>query len=182
VGFTPSQMFLTRGVGYHTEKLAGLEEALRDAGIARFNLVKVSSILPPHCKIISRKRGLEKLESGQIVHCVLAVNQTNENRRLISSSIGVAIPADRSAYGYLSEHEGFGQTESQAGEYAEDLAATMLGTILGVHIDPDLAWDEKREQWKISGKIFRTMNVTQSAIGKSNGIWTTTVAAAAFVS
>lgn len=181
MGFTPSEMFLTRGVGYHKEKLASLEEALRNAGIARFNLSKVSSIFPPDCKIVSRKKGLEKLESGQIVHCVLSVNQTAENRRLIASSIGVAIPAERSAYGYLSEHEGFGQTEAQAGEYAEDLAATMLGTILGVQIDPDLAWDEKRELWKISGKIYRTRDMTQSAIGKSNGMWTTTVAAAVFV-
>lgn len=182
MGFTPSEMFLTRGVGYHSEKLASLEEALRDAGIARFNLVKVSSIFPPHCKVVSRKKGLEKLEGGQIVYCVLSVNQTRENRRLLASSVGIAIPAERSAYGYLSEHESFGQTEEQAGEYAEDLAATMLGTILGVHIDPDLAWDEKRELWKISGKIFRTTNMTQSAIGKSNAIWTTTVAAAVFVS
>lgn len=182
MGFTPSEMFLTRGVGYHSEKLASLEEALRDAGIARFNLARVSSIFPPQCKVISRTKGLDKLQSGQVVYCVLAVNQTNENRRLLSSSIGVAIPADRSAYGYLSEHEGFGQTETQSGDYAEDLAATMLGTILGVHVDPDLAWDEKREQWKISGKIYRTMDVTQSAIGKSNGVWTTTVAAAVFVS
>jgi arginine decarboxylase len=175
-------MFLTRGVGYHTEKLASLEEALRDAGIARFNLVKVSSIFPPRCKVISRKRGLAKLQSGQIVHCVLSENQTCENRRLIAASIGVAIPADRNAYGYLSEHASYGQTEAQAGDYAEDLAATMLGTILGVQIDPDLAWDEQRELWKISGKIVRSTNVTQSAIGKSNGIWTSTVAVAVFVS
>jgi len=125
LGFTPTEMFLTRGVGYHKEKLASLEEALSNAGIARFNLAKVSSIFPPHCKIISRKKGLDKLQTGQIVYCVLSVNQTSENRRLITSSIGVAIPADRNAYGYLS--------------------ATMLGTILGVQIDPDLAWDEKRE-------------------------------------
>jgi arginine decarboxylase len=175
-------MFLTCGVGYHTEKLASLEEALRDAGIERFNLVRVSSIRPPHCKVISRKRGLAKLQSGQIVYCVLSETQTRENRRLIASSIGVAIPADRNAYGYLAEHTSFGKTEAQAGDYAEDLAATMLGTTLGVQIDPDLAWDEQRELWKISGKIVRSTNVTQSAIGKSNGIWTTTVAAAIFVS
>jgi len=182
LGFTPSEMFLTCGVGYHTEKLASLEEALRDAGIERFNLVKVSSILPPHCKVVSRKRGLAKLQSGQIVYCVLSENRTCENRRLIASSIGVAIPANRNAYGYLAEHTSFGRTEAQAGDYAEDLAATMLGTTLGVQIDPDLAWDEQRELWKISGKIVRSTNVTQSAIGKSNGIWTTTVAGAIFVS
>ncbi len=182
MGFTPSEMFLTRGVGHRSERLASMDEALRDADIARFNLVKASSIFPPHCKVISRKKGLGKLQSGQILFCVLSENQTCENRRLIASSIGVAIPADRNAYGYLAEHKSFGQTEAQAGEYAEDLAATMLGTILGVQIDPDLAWDEKRELWKISGEIFRTMDVTQSAIGKSNGVWTSTVAAAVFVS
>ena len=111
--------------------------------------MNVSSIFPPLCKLISKKTGLEKLESGQIVYCVMSKNQTNEYKRLVSASVGLAIPKDPNFYGYLSEHEAFGETYSVAGEYAEDLAASMLATILGVSFDPDAAWDEKKEIWKI---------------------------------
>ena len=177
----PKAVFLTRGVGRHREKLASFEEALRDARIAQFNLVSVSSIFPPGCRLISRKRGLEKLDPGQIVYTVMSRNQTDENRRLLAASVGLAMPADKHAYGYLSEHHSFGQTEKEAGDYAEDLAAEMLATILGVDFDPDAAWDEKRELWKISGKIVRTQEITQSAIGGRAGMWTTVVTAACFV-
>ena len=178
--YVPRELFLTKGVGRHKEKLASFEEALRDAKIARFNLTHVSSIFPPHCKIMSVNRGLGRLKSGQVISVVLARNETNENRRLVASSIGVAIPADPAQYGYLSEHHGFGETEEQAGEYAEDLAASMLATTLGLDYETDAAWDQREEQWKISGKIVKTMNCTQSAQGIA-GLWTTVVAAAVLI-
>ncbi|MEO0075339.1 MAG: pyruvoyl-dependent arginine decarboxylase, partial [candidate division WOR-3 bacterium] len=65
--------------------------------------------------------------------------------------------------------------------YAEDLAATMLATTLGVEFDPNASWDERKEIWKISGKIVRTMNITQTAIGDKRGLWTTVVAGAVLV-
>lgn len=173
-------IFLTKGVGRHKEKLASFEEALRDAKIARFNLVHVSSIFPPKCKLIPREKGLSKLKSGQILHVVLARNTTDENHRLITSSIGLAIPKDTANHGYISEYHSFGETDSQAGEYAEDLAAMMLSTTLGIEFEADSSWDEKEQVWEMSGKIVKTMNITQSAIGKQ-GYWTTVIAAAVFV-
>jgi arginine decarboxylase len=178
---TPKAVFLTRGVGRHRERLASFEEALRDARIAQFNLVCVSSIFPPGCKLISRTRGLEKLAAGQIVYCVMSRNETDENRRLLAASVGLAVPVNRNQYGYLSEHHSFAQTDTEAAEYAEDVAAEMLATTLGVEFKPEAAWDEKRELWKISGKIVRTQEITQSAIGGKNGTWTTVVAAAVFI-
>jgi arginine decarboxylase len=174
-------MFLTRGVGVHREKLASFEEALRSAGVAFCNLVTVSSILPPNCKIIPRKRGEELLNPGEITYCVMARSETNERNRLISASIGVAIPEGRHrAYGYLSEHHAYGETDEEAGEYTEDLAAQMLATTLGIEFDPDIAWKEREQVFKMGGKIVRTQNITQSAIGKSN-LWTTVVALAVFI-
>jgi arginine decarboxylase len=174
-------MFLTRGVGVHREKLASFEEALRSAGVAFCNLVTVSSILPPNCKIIPRKRGEELLNPGEITYCVMARSETNERNRLISASIGVAIPEGRHrAYGYLSEHHAYGETDEEAGEYTEDLAAQMLATTLGIEFDPDIAWKEREQVFKMGGKIVRTQNITQSAIGKAN-LWTTVVALAVFI-
>jgi arginine decarboxylase len=176
----PKRVFFTKGVGRHKERLASFELALRDAGIEKFNLVCVSSILPPGCKIVTREKGLPDLNAGEIVHCVLARNETNENNRLIVSSIGCAIPFDSNNYGYLSEHHSFGETDEQAGEYAEDLAASMLATTLGVEFDPNQGWDEREQIYKMSGKIVRTRNITQSAEGKT-GLWTTVIAVAVFI-
>jgi arginine decarboxylase len=176
--FVPRSLFLTRGVGRHKEHLASFELALRDAGVAEFNLVSVSSIFPPGCRIVSRTVGLRQMSPGQIVFAVIARQQTNEPNRLISSSIGVAIPNDREQYGYLSEHHAYGVKGEVAGDYAEDIAAQMLATTLGIDFDVDKSYDEKKEIWKISGKIVRTTNITQSATGHKDGLWTTTVAIA----
>lgn len=177
----PKKAFLTKGVGKDKEKLTSFEKALRNAGIAQFNLVSISSIFPPGCKLIPKKEGLKLLKPGQIVYVVLSRNSTNEPHRLITASIGIAIPKDPNQYGYLSEHEGFGETEEKSGDYAEDLAATMLATILGLEFDPESSYDEKKAIWKMSGRIVKTTHITQSAIGDKNGLWTTVVAAVVFI-
>ncbi len=176
----PTHMFLTRGVGVHREKLASFEQALRSAGVAYCNLVSVSSILPPGCKIIARKRGEALIRPGQITHCVMARSETSERSRLVSASVGIAVPTDRRSYGYLSEHHAYGETDEEAGEYTEDLAAQMLATTLGIAFDPDTAWKEREQVFKMGGKIVRTMHITQSAIGKASR-WTTVVALGVFI-
>ena len=169
------EIFLTKGVGKHREKLTSFELALRNAGIASFNLVRVSSIFPPQCKLISKSVGLKKLTPGQIVFCVMSEATTNEPNRLI------AAPKDSNRFGYLSEHHSYGQTERIAGDYSEDLAAEMLATTLGVNFDPEQSWDEKRKQWEISGDIVKTRNITQTAVGNRKGLWTTVISGAIFI-
>ena len=177
----PKRIFLTKGVGKHRERLTSFELALRDAGIAAQNLVRVSSIFPPNCKMITRKDGLRYLDPVQVTFAVVAENSTREPHRLLASSIGVAIPADRNVYGYLSEHHSFGETEDAAGDYAEELAAEMLATTLDVEFDPDKSWDEKKQIYRLSNKIVRTMNMTQSAVGDKKARWTTVIAAAILI-
>jgi len=177
----PKKVFFTKGVGKHTEKLHSFEMALRDAGIEKFNIVSVSSILPPHCKVVSKSQGLSELKPGQVLYCVMARNCTNEPNRLLAASIGCAVPADPNAYGYLSEHHVFGETEEKAGKYSESLAATMLASTLGLEIDANKSYDEQKKEWKIQDKIVRTTNVTQSALADKNGLWTTVLASAVFI-
>lgn len=177
----PKRVFLTKGVGKHRERLTSFELALRDAGIAAQNLVRVSSIFPPNCKVIPRALGLKRIHPGEVVFAVVAENSTREPHRLLASSIGLAIPADRTTYGYLSEHHSFGEDDRKAGDYAEELAAEMLATTLNVDFDPDKSWDEKKEVYRLSNKIVRTMNNTQSAVGDKRGLWTTVIAAAIFL-
>ena len=176
--YIPAKIFFTKGVGRHRDYLSSFEAALRSAGIEICNLVTVSSIYPPGCKIISRQQGLKEISAGQITFAVMARNSTNEPNRLIASSIGVAIPANGNQYGYLSEHHPFGVKEKIAGDYAEDLAAQMLATTLGVEFDSDSDWNEREQVFKMSGKIVKSFNITQTAEGEKKGLWTTVIAAA----
>ncbi len=173
----PRQIFFTKGVGIHKDRLASFELALRKAGIEKCNLVYVSSIFPPNCKIISKSKGLQLIKPGQITFCVMARSDTNEPNRLISSAVGLAVPKDREHYGYISEHHSCGETARKAGDYAEDLAATMLATTLGITFDPDEAWDSRKQVYKASKYIFKSTNICQSAEGDKSGKWTTVIAA-----
>jgi arginine decarboxylase len=175
----PSKLFLTKGVGVHKDRLASFELALRDAGIEKCNLVYVSSILPPNSKIISKEEGLKLLSPGEITYVVMARMESNEPNRLMSAAIGIAVPkANGNQYGYLSEHHCFGETAKKSGEYAEDLAATMLATTLGIEFNSDTAWEEREQVYKSSGQIFKTTNIVQSCEGNKDGLWTTTIACA----
>jgi len=172
------KLFLTKGKGVHEDRLTSFEYALRDAGIAGTNIVLISSIFPPNAKLISRKEGLKQIKPGQILFTIYSKNQTNEPHRVCAASVGIAQPKNKSRYGYLSEYESFGQNEIQAGDYAEDVAAQMLASSLGIPFDVDKAWNEKRQQWLISGQIYKTQNITQSSKGDKDGKWTTVFAAA----
>jgi arginine decarboxylase len=177
----PRGIFLTKGKGQHKEKLASLELALREAGIAPFNLVKITSIYPPGCQLMTRQEGIEHLRPGQIVFLVMSDNATDESQRIVSASIGLAIPNDPTRYGYLSEHHSFGQDEKEAGRYAEDLAADMLATTLGKNFDLSQIWNENKSLYELGdGMEVRTQSITQTARGRQ-GFWTTVFAAAVMV-
>ena len=95
----------------------------------------------------------------------------------MAASVGLAIPRDGENFGYLSEHHSFGSDEKATGEYAEDLAAQMLATILGIEFDVNQNYNERLNHWKLSDQIVNTRNITQASIGKKD-LWTTVVAAA----
>jgi arginine decarboxylase len=177
----PRKAFSTRGTGVHRDKLASFELALREAGIEKFNLVCVSSILPPNCKLVTTEEGLESLSPGEIVYCVLSRNQTNEPHRLIASAVGTAIPLNKQNYGYISEYHSFGEDENTAGIYAEDIAASMLATTRGIELDADSTWQDREQIYQASGHIFNTYHICRTARGDKGGLWTTVVAAIVFV-
>jgi arginine decarboxylase len=171
-------MFFTSGVGYHRDKLQSFELALRDADIEKCNIVSVSSIFPPDCEIIPKKKGIEKLQPGQVTFAVLARKSTNEPNRLVSAAVGLACPKDKKQYGYISEHSAFGESIIQSTDFAEDLAASMIASTLGIELDPDVAWDERKQLYAVDHKQFVTQSVGKAAEGHKEGLWTTVVASA----
>jgi arginine decarboxylase len=175
------KIFLTKGKGVHSDRLTSFEYALRDAGIAGTNLVLISSIFPPGCKLISKAEGLKLIRPGSVTFAIYSRQESNEPHRLMAASVGIAEPKDKTKYGYLSEYISFGETEKEAGDYAEDIAAQMLASSLGISFDINKSWDEKRQQWEISGQIYKTRNITQSAVGDAKGYWTTVFTAAVLI-
>ena len=169
------------GCGKAKEKLASFEMALRDAGIAEYNLVKVSSILPPNCKIINKKKGISMLSPGQIVFVVMSEQSTNEPGRQITASVGIAIPPDRSKHGYLSEHHSYGQTKKESGIYSKNLAAYMLATIMDGSINAEKNYNQQKDLWKIKGKPIQTKEVTSYSCGDQNGNWVTVLSAVVLI-
>ncbi|MFX0113636.1 MAG: pyruvoyl-dependent arginine decarboxylase [Candidatus Hodarchaeota archaeon] len=181
INFIPKEMFLTKGKGIHKEHLESFELALREAGIHFCNIVSVSSIIPPDCKIISREEGLEKLEPGQIIFTVLSRNSTNEYGRIITASIGLAQLVELNAYGYVSEHHAFGQSKKESGDYAEDLAVSMLASTRGLAIPKEeLEYDPQREMYKLPKAYVTTESLTQDAKGVKEK-WVTVLASAVFI-
>jgi len=158
----PSKIFFTKGVGIHEEKLISFEMALRDAQVAPFNLVTVSSILPPDAAIISREEGLTYLHHGEVVFCVMARNCTDTAGEDVAASVGLATPMNLHYHGYLSEYHSLGESGKTAGAHAEKLADIMLKTLM----------DETTP--------MKTSHIAASAKG-IDGKWTTVVALAVFV-
>ncbi len=156
------KIFFTTGVGTHRESLESFEMALRNAGIEKFNLVAVSSILPPNCEIIEKDQGLRELLPGEIVFCVMSRNTSNEPSRAVSASLGCAVPRNGNEFGYISEHHAFGETTERAGAYAEGLASSMYET-----------WTDSKPK--------ETFNISTSATVGEEGLWTTVLSVAVMV-
>jgi len=181
MSLVPKKVFFVKGIGHHTSKLGAFEQALRNAGIEKYNLVNVSSVLPPHCVEIKKKEGIKQLRPGQIVYIVLSRVDSNKLDQMISASIGVAKPSDKDQYGYLSEHHMYDAKPEEVGDYTEELAAEMLATSLGIDFNPEADYDEKREVFKMGGKIVETKHITEYATSKKENEWASVVVAAAFI-
>ena len=100
----PSNYIITSGSGKNPFKLVAFDEALRDAQIADYNLVKISSILPKYCQSTTADtlptRGSVLLSAFGSVSC-------NEKGRLIASAVSVAIPDYSNEVGVIMEYSGY---------------------------------------------------------------------------
>ena len=157
----PRKCFLTKGVGVHENKLVSFELALRDAGIERFNLVSVSSIMPSGCEIVSKEEALKELKDGEIVFVVMARNESNEDGK-IACAVAYARPQDKDRHGYIAEYSCKGCDKEMAEQEALRIAREMLKTKFG-----DME-DIKTESVGASAKTEK-------------GKYTTVVSAAVFV-
>lgn len=179
----PSKYFLTKGVGTHEKELRAKGNALREAGVETCNLVKISSIIPPGCKRISKEEGCALLKKGQIAFAVIAMSQTNEPGQMISAAIGLAQPKDEKMHGYLAEvEESVGHTAEDAVQDAEEMAIENLVMAFGQQdFDGNSVWEKEQKEYKVQGHEFDVDNIVSSTKGSPGNVYTVVIAIAIMI-
>lgn len=181
MALVPKKVFFVKGKGYHKYKSNSFKEALKDAEIEKFNLLEVSSILPPNCIEIDKKSGLQKLKTGKLVYSVISKISSNKSNLPVSSSIGVAKPTNKERHGYLSEHHSVGMNPQKVGKFAENLAIEMLVTSSRPSNDLEGNYNFNKGDYRWNEEIRESKNITESAFVRKEGEWLTTIAAAIFI-
>jgi arginine decarboxylase len=147
-----------------------MQRAMREAGVADCNLVKVSSVIPPACEIVPRARGLRMLRGGAIIHAVIAQGETNEPHQRITPAICWGQPNDATLPGYMTEVEE-DQTKGRSTRTATDEAGEALITIIaekfGVRLDPEKTWSNRGRSGRVRiGRLtWQVGSVAVSVIG-----------------
>lgn len=121
----PSSFFLSSGKGTSHHKLVSFDNALIDAGISNYNLLKVSSILPIGClraRVIDLKLGSPLLTAYASISSSISGN-------MLSTAVAVGVPKSKSDIGLIMEYEHEGVTAKEA----EDIAKAMVKESMANH-------------------------------------------------
>lgn len=178
----PTKFFWTKGVGVHEKDMRAFEEALRDAGIHVCNLVKVSSVIPPGCKHISKEEGLKYIKPGQITFAIIAEAQTNEPGQIISCGIAKAQPKDQSEHGFLTEVESaIGRTAEDVEQDVTEMAIENLISQWNKKFDAEKVYRKGKKNYSVEGVDFSVDSIVQSAQGAEKNQYTVIVTVAVFI-
>jgi arginine decarboxylase len=178
----PTKFFLTKGVGVHEKSLRAFENALRAAGINQCNLVKVSSIIAPGCKLVSREEGMKQIKPGQVTFAVMATSETNEPGQCVVAGIGMAQPKDETLYGYLTEvEEAIGRTDQDVEQDVVEMALENLVSEWNPKFEGENAYRKGQKNYHLEGRDIRVESIVQSAEGAEKNQYTCVIVAAVFV-
>jgi arginine decarboxylase len=101
---TPTHYFLVSGASEGFTPLNAFDGALLHAGIGDTNLVKMSSIVPPRCQLISPV----PLPAGSLVPTAYASITSDVPGEMISSAVAVALPKESHYPGLIMEYSARG--------------------------------------------------------------------------
>ena len=101
---TPTQYFLVSGASDGYTPLNAFDGALLQAGIGNTNIVKMSSIVPPHCECISPIA----LPPGALVPAAYAALTSEAPGEIISAGVALAIPVEEDRNGLIMEYSARG--------------------------------------------------------------------------
>ena len=113
---------ISEGIGMGPTQLSAFDQALVTAGVANFNLIYLSSVLPPNSTIIETKAG-EVPEGGwgDRLYVVMAQQRTSQRNEEAWAGIGWIQDA-KTKQGLLVEHEGHSEAEVRGNIHASLVA------------------------------------------------------------
>ena len=120
----PKYYRVSSGKGTSKYKLVAFDNALIDAGISNYNLLKVSSILPIGCK----QRDKIDLREGSPVMTAYATISSSIPGEKIATAVAVGIPNDPDKIGLIMEYEEIGSAE-----HAEAVVRDMVKESMKSH-------------------------------------------------
>ncbi len=101
---TPTQYFLVSGATDGYTPLNAFDGALLQAGIGNTNIAKMSSIVPPHCEMISPV----PLPLGALVPAAYASMTSDVPGEVIAAGVALALPEDEDRNGLIMEYSAKG--------------------------------------------------------------------------
>ncbi|GHV19802.1 pyruvoyl-dependent arginine decarboxylase [Spirochaetia bacterium] len=93
---------ISYGIGGHDNKLLCFDRALMNARFSNYNIVKVSSILPPGCKETHKL----EMAAGSVLYMAYA-SLTSEKNECFASAVAVGIPDNNLNIGVIMEYSAF---------------------------------------------------------------------------
>ena len=106
-------IYITSGKGYGKTPLSAFDAALKGAGVYNYNLITLSSIIPPNTVIRMKKFRSTPAEYGNRLYVVKAEIRSRESGKYIGSALGWYQLAD--GRGVFVEHEEIGETKEAIG-------------------------------------------------------------------
>lgn len=130
-GGPPLTIRVSRGVGTGPTRLAAFDEALRSAGVGDFNLVRMSSVIPPGSQVVESDPG-EQLPGGHgdLLYCVYADAYSSTPRESAWAGMTWAQHEDGSGAGLFAEHSGWSEADVER-ELHHTLDAMIAGRAPG---------------------------------------------------
>lgn len=170
MAWVPTRVFMTAGVGVHELERVAVQHAMRDAGVADSNMIKVSSVMAPGLRIISREEGIRLLRPGNMVCAVIAQGQTDQPHQRVTPALAWAQPEKKGVPGYIAEVEedlAKGMSEATATKQVGEEVLELMAMRLRVKIDAERLWENRgRERMvRIGGTRVRVGALCASTVG-----------------
>lgn len=103
-------IFITSGIGHGVTPLSAFDSALKDAGVHNYNLIILSSIIPPNSIVHLNKYTALQDEYGHRLYVVKAEMRSREVGKYIGAALGWYQLED--GRGIFVEYEGIDETEA----------------------------------------------------------------------
>ena len=101
----PTHYFLATGTADGFTPLNAFDGALLQAGIGNTNIIKMSSIVPPHCTLVDPIA----LPAGALVPAAYAAITSDVPGETIAAGVAIALPDDENQNGLIMEYSAKGE-------------------------------------------------------------------------